>query len=76
MNRKEKYGWACGHEKIYGSFHGDNERCLCRGTKMFGSKEDAIRASLRHRHPDSVYIYSSKKGYIGLSHGLYFNGAR
>lgn len=73
MNKKEKYGWACGYEKIYGSYHADNERCGCRGKKMFDIKENAVRASLKHNHADSVYIFSSKKGYIGLSRGLQFN---
>lgn len=73
MNRKEKYGWSCGYEKIYGSYHADNERCLCKGKTMFKSKEDAILASLDHSHNDSVFVYSTKTGYIGLSKGLLFN---
>jgi hypothetical protein len=70
--KKEKYGWACGYEKIYGSFHDDNERCTCKSRKLFDTKEDAIRASMKHVHSDSVYVYSANKGYVGLSVGLAF----
>lgn len=73
-SNKETFGWRCGHEKIYGSFHGDNERCTSHGRKMFVDVNDAIRAGLNHKqHRGSVYIYSSKKGYIGLAEGLNFN---
>jgi hypothetical protein len=71
---KETFGWKCGHEKIYGSFHADNERCEVGCRKTFANINDAIRAGLNHKHHfDSVYIYSSKTGYIGLAEGLNFN---
>ena len=73
MKNTEKYGWACGYEKIYGSFHADNERCNCKSKQLFETKESAINASMRHTHADSVYVFSNKKGYIGLSSGLRFN---
>lgn len=72
-SKKEKFGWRCGYERIYGSFHVDNERCDCKGHKLFESKEDAIRSSLNHSHSDSVYVYSNKTGYVGCSRGLLFN---
>ena len=34
---------------------------------------DAVTAALRHTHRNSVYIYSSTQGYIGLAEGLNFN---
>lgn len=70
---KETYGWKCGYEKVYGSFHGDNERCTCSSSKMYESMNDAVTAALRHTHRHSVYVYSSKRGYIGLAEGLNFN---
>ena len=73
-NVKETFGWECGHEKIYGSFHVDNERCVAECRKMYDNINDAIRAGMNHKHhSDSVYIYSSKTGYIGLAVGLNFN---
>ena len=70
---KKQYGWRCGYEKVYGSFHGDNERCTCSSSKMYESMNDAVTAALRHTHRHSVYVYSSKRGYIGLAEGLNFN---
>jgi hypothetical protein len=73
-NVKETFGWKCGHEKIYGSFHVDNERCVAECRKMYDNINDAIRDGMNHKHhSDSVYIYSSKTGYIGLAVGLNFN---
>ena len=70
---KKQYGWRCGYEKVYGSFHGDNERCTCSSSKMYESMNDAVTAALRHTHRNSVYIYSSTQGDIGLAEGLNFN---
>jgi len=41
MTKKEQFGWSCGYERIYGSYH--------------------------------AYVFSTKKGYVGLANGLYFN---
>lgn len=71
---KETFGWKCGYEKSYGNFHADNERCASECRETFTTIGDAIRAGLSHKeHRDSVYIYSSKTGYIGLAEGLNFN---
>jgi len=73
-SKKEKFGWRCGYERIYGSFHADNERCDCKSEKFFDNKNDAIRDSLKnHEHKDSVYVFSTCTGYVGLSKGLQFN---
>lgn len=74
---KEKFEWSCGYERIYGSYHADNERCNCRSKKLYDSKEDAARAGLRHKaHPNSVGIVSSKTGYVGLAVGINFNSPK
>lgn len=70
---KEQYGWRCGYERIYGNFHADNERCNCSSEKMYTSIDDALTDALQHTHRNSVYIYSSTRGYIGLAEGLNFN---
>jgi collagenase-like PrtC family protease len=73
-SKKEKFGWRCGYEKIYGGFHADNERCTSACRKKYDSLDDAIRAALQHKtHRSSVYVYSTKTGYIGLAEGLNFN---
>lgn len=72
-NKTEKYGWACGYERIYGSYHADNERCICKSKKQFDSIIDAARAGMQHHHPGSTYVFSHKKGYVGLCEGLNFN---
>lgn len=73
-SKKEKFGWRCGYEKIYGSFHADNERCTSVCRKEYDTIEDAIESSLHHKqHRSSVYVYSTKSGYIGLAEGLNFN---
>lgn len=71
--KTEKYSWACGYERIYGSYHADNERCNCKSNKQFNSIVEAAKAGLEHYHRGSTYVYSEKKGYVGLSEGLYFN---
>jgi len=74
-NKKEQFGWACGYERIYGGYHADNERCICSSKNTFESVQDAARAAIKHRHTNSTYIYSNKKGYVGLAVGLHFNSA-
>jgi hypothetical protein len=77
MKQKEQFGWSCGYRRSYGNFHADNECCTCHSTKLYDTKEDAARAGLRHKlHPDSVYVYSTKTGYIGLAVGINFNSAK
>ena len=70
--KKNTYRWACGYEKVYGNFHADNERCLCRSKKGFDTILEAAREAMKHNHSCSTYVYSDK-GYIGLASGLYFN---
>jgi len=73
-SKHETFGWKCGYEKIYGNSHADNERCTSECRKMYDNINDAIRSGLNHKHHrESVYIYSSKNGYIGLAEGLNFN---
>lgn len=63
--KKETFGWRCGYEKIYGSFHGDNERCGKGCRKKFDTLDAAIKAGTRHTvHSGHVYVYSNKTGYI------------
>jgi hypothetical protein len=77
MKQKEQFGWSCGYERIHGNFHPDNERCRCQSTKLYATKEEAARAGLRHKpHPDSVGVYSTIKGYVGLATGINFNSAK
>jgi hypothetical protein len=73
ITKKEQFGWSCGYERIYGSYHADNERCMCNSDKMFDTILEAARAGLEHKHKDSTYVFSTKKGYVGLANGLYFN---
>lgn len=73
-SKKEKFGWRCGYNKIYGSFHADNERCSSACRKEYDKLDDAVRAALQHKtHRCSVYVYSNKTGYIGLAERLNFN---
>ena len=76
--KHEKFGWSCGYERIYGNFHADNERCVCRSKKMYDTKEDAARAGLRYHkvHSDDVAVYSDTTGYIGLATGINFNSPK
>jgi len=80
-NKKHKkgYGWRCGFEKIYGSFHADNERCYARSRKSFNSPEDAARAGLSTHscHSKNVYVFHhGRKGYIGNAVGINFHGTK
>lgn len=77
MKRKEKFKWVCGYERIHGSFHPDNERCICHSKKLYDTKEEAARAGLRHNaHPHSVGVYSTITGYVGLAVGINFNSEK
>lgn len=78
MKNIEKFGWICGYEHINGSFHADHERCTAHSIKLYDRKEDAASAALKYhkKHSDSVAVYSTTKGYIGLAVGLNFNTYR
>lgn len=77
MKSKEQFGWSCGYERIYGNSLPDNERCRCHSSKLYDNKEEAARAGLRHKaHPESVCVYSTKSGYIGLAVGINFNSPK
>lgn len=77
MKKKEEFGWSCGYERIHGNYHPDNERCMCKSSKLYATKEEAARAGLRHKaHPHSVGVWSTIKGYIGLAVGINFNAPK
>lgn len=72
MNAKEKFIWKCGYSHIR-----PDEKCECQSKREYGTKEEAARAGLQHKpHPNSVGVYSTKTGYIGLAVGLNFNAGK
>ena len=72
---KKGFGWTCGYEKCYGSFHPDNERCNAHSKKHFNTKEDAARAALNahSEHSRDLNVFSYSKGYVGMAEGINFH---
>ena len=68
----EQFKWACGHSELR---EGKIHYCNSKSNVEYNNVIDASRNAIKNHkcHCDSVYVYSTIKGYIGLAQGLMFN---